>query len=171
MVLHLARDCKFRRKNFRFYHCFGEEDGMKHLKRRLAIVLHVLMFMPFASVAVMFMHVCRCALYKRACTYVCVCVPRVWCFFPLGVARAAHPNQKSRWILYMMKLRLISMKGKIKTLLESVYGVHAFLGGINLESFWMRMCYKHVPFMCSLRLNQSVKRRIQQHAWRTKRAN
>ena len=67
---------------------------------------------------------------------VSVCVRHVCgVFFPLGVARAAHPNQKSRWILYMMKLRLISMKGKIKTLLESVYGVHAFLGGINLESF------------------------------------
>ena len=75
MVLHLARDCKFRRKKFRFYHCFGEEDGMKHLKRRLAIVLHVLMFMPFASVAVMFMHVCvdvRCT-NVHARMSVCVC--------------------------------------------------------------------------------------------------
>lgn len=36
LVLHMARDAKFRKKNFRFYHCFGDEDGMKHLKCYLA---------------------------------------------------------------------------------------------------------------------------------------
>jgi hypothetical protein len=57
--------------------------------------------------------------------------------FWLGVARAAHPNQKSRWILYMMKLRLISMKGKIKKPLEVVYGLYDLymFFDINLESF------------------------------------
>ena len=133
MVLHLARDCKYRRKNFRFYHCFGEEDGMKHLKRPLAIFLQVLMFMPFALLAVMLIenHVHTC-MHES----LCVCATCVVIFW-LGVARAAHPNQKSRWILYMMKLRLISMKGKIKQPLEVVYGLYDLymFFDINLESF------------------------------------
>ena len=36
MVIHMARDAWYRKKNFRFYHCFGDEDGMKHLKCCLA---------------------------------------------------------------------------------------------------------------------------------------
>ena len=73
MVLHLARDCKYRRKNFRFYHCFGEEDGMKHLKRPLAIFLQVLMFMPFALLAVMLIenHVHTCMHESLCVCHVC----------------------------------------------------------------------------------------------------
>ena len=33
--------------------------------------------------------------------------------FTLGISKAAHPLHRSRWVMYMMKLRLISMKAKI----------------------------------------------------------
>ena len=79
MVLHLARDCKFRRKKFRFYHCFGEEDGMKHLKRPLAIFLHLLMLTPFASLAVMLIE--NHVLYICACMHVCLCVRTTFVMF------------------------------------------------------------------------------------------
>lgn len=36
LVLHMCRDARHRRKNFRFFHCFQDEDGMKHLKCALA---------------------------------------------------------------------------------------------------------------------------------------
>lgn len=35
MALHLAADAKNKKLNFRFAHCFGDEDGMKHLKCHL----------------------------------------------------------------------------------------------------------------------------------------
>lgn len=35
-MLHLAYAAKKWRKNYRFYHCFQDEDGMKHLKSFLA---------------------------------------------------------------------------------------------------------------------------------------
>lgn len=42
MVLHFAKQARFYKKNFRFYHCFGDEDGMKHLKS--ASVIEMLFF-------------------------------------------------------------------------------------------------------------------------------
>jgi len=45
MVLHMARDCKLWRKNFRFYHCFGDEDSMKHLKSILANIILLTLYL------------------------------------------------------------------------------------------------------------------------------
>lgn len=36
-MLHLIHDCRKYGRNSRFHHCFGDEDGMKWLKRNLGL--------------------------------------------------------------------------------------------------------------------------------------
>ena len=140
MVIHMARDAWYRKKNFRFYHCFGDEDGMKHLKCCLAKYFFCAQCaLIFKSGRVTVFHTFLCAMCH------------MWA--RKGVARAAHPLHRSRWIMYMMKLRLISMKAKITKLrsLKWFFFLHRFVG--------LYFCQQW-SWSGNLRLNRAVKKRL-----------
>ena len=141
MVLHMAKDCLHRRKNFRHYHCFGDEDGMKHLKCTLVnFAVMCIVSSDFQSLI--------------------PSISRIYLSWSLisGIARAAHPLRRSRWIMYMMRLRLISMKTKIKTLLV-IYDVPTVaLLWCWLYALW-NSCDLFLNVFDKLRLNRSVKQR------------
>ena len=150
MVIHMARDALYRKKNYRFYHCFGDEDGMKHLKWCLAY------------------HVCSfCAMSFCAHVWSTVSLVHVK---EQGVARAAHPLHRSRWIMYMMKLRLISMKSKIKALQPQFFACpnevaqkKSWSGNYSVCAFLFLEVGIQDEFMMNPRLNRSVKKRLKRH--------
>ena len=142
MVLHMAYQALHRRKNFRFYHNFSG--------RRCNETPQVWL----------------------SCNALCVCLwmwpylihspihdPRNRVRAPQGIARKAHPLNRARWILYITRLRLVSMKAKISSFLGEFFR-NAVSGDFECWSFCLRKCVTLCDcFVLSLRLNGSVQKR------------
>ena len=77
----------------------------------------------------------RDALWTYAMVRVYMCV--VLGFFFLGIALRAHALHRTRWVMYVMKMRLIAMKTRIRKLLNFFH--HGFYKLVDVK-FWV--CWK-----------------------------
>ena len=118
-MAHLARDALNHGRNGRFHHCFGDEDGMQWLKRHLANPVTILPSnIPRFESVDLFKSLLNWEVEVLGATF-------------QGVSTNAPPLKRSRFLIKITKIRLLSMKFRIRKIL----GVPSilFFSPLNVE--------------------------------------